>query len=210
MVTEDDLLPISGLQHVVYCERQAALIHVDRYWSENVHTVDGHHLHERVDSDGDERRGDLRVLRGVPIRSLDLGIAGVADVVELRSVGAGAVAFPVEYKRGKPKLHRADEVQLCAQALCLEEMLSTRIASGALFYGRPRRRTDVRFDEPLRLATRAAIVRFRQIVAGDVTPRATWSPKCRECSLADGCQPRASGRSAARYLATIFDSPEDG
>ncbi|MHB0971975.1 MAG: CRISPR-associated protein Cas4 [Thermoanaerobaculia bacterium] len=208
MFSEDDLLPISGLQHVVYCERQVALIHVERYWQENVHTVDGHHLHERVDSEGDETRGDTRVLRGVSIRSLALGIAGIADVVELRGSPAHPIVFPIEYKRGKPKGHRADEVQLCAQALCLEEMLSVNVGSGALFYAKPRRRTDVSFDEPLRLATRDAIERFRRIVLCGVTPPPEWSGKCCECSLVDGCQPRAPRRSAARYLEAIFGAPE--
>lgn len=206
MFSEDDLLPISALQHVVYCERQAALIHVERQWAENVHTVEGRHLHERVDAEEDETRGATRILRGVSLRSLELGLAGVADVVELRRDGERWSAFPIEYKKGKAKRHRADEVQLCAQAFCLEEMLGGRVLRGALFYGKPRRRLEIDFDDRLRETTRAAARRFREIVASRDTPPARYGPKCRDCSLYDRCQPRAGERSALRYVDRIIRS----
>src|ERR1700681_2652308 len=135
MFTEDDLLPLSALQHLLFCERQAALIHLEQMWAETGLTVEGTHLHERVDNARGESGGDVRIARALPLRSLRLGLSGRADLVELHLVSAdtsgepGAVLpgisgewrpFPVEYKRGRPKAHHADEVQLCAQALCLE------------------------------------------------------------------------------------------
>jgi CRISPR-associated exonuclease Cas4 len=124
----------------------------------------------------------------------------VADVVEIRREGTTTRPFPIEYKKGRPKRHRADEVQLCAQALCLEEMLLTGVPRGALYYGKPRRRTDVFFDDGLRELTRTAANRFREIVATRTTPAARFGPKCRDCSLLDLCRPRAADRSAVRYL----------
>lgn len=209
MFSEDDLLPISALQHVVYCERQAALIHIERLWDENVHTVEGRHLHDRVDSEEDETRGGVRILRSLALRSFELGLAGVADVVELRSVDRCVLPFPVEYKKGKPKRYRADEVQLCAQALCLEEMFRVPVTRGALFYGKPRRRTEVVMDDALKTITRAATARFREIVTTTVTPSAVFGPRCRDCSLADACQPRAAANSAVRYLERILAGASD-
>lgn len=213
MFAEDDLLPISALQHVVYCDRQAALIHVERMWSENVHTVEGRHEHAQAHEAGGESRGSVRIVRALPLRSLSAGLTGVADVVEFHRQEAGVALpgrsgcwriFPVEYKKGKPKRHRADEVQLCAQAICLEEMFATTIADGALFYGKTRRRKIVAFDEPLRAATRRAAERFREIVEQSLTPPAEWGPKCRQCSLLDDCRPRAAEKSARRYLAALM------
>ncbi len=174
--SEDDLLPISALQHLVFCERQWGLIHLEQIWAENRLTLEGKHLHERVDESETESRGGVRTARALALRSLRLGLSGRADVVEFLRMEAdegpvdgaddgvsGAVAlpgvaglwrpFPVEYKRGKPKPDRCDEVQLCAQALCLEEMLDTEIPRGALFYGQPRRRQEVAFDPELRALT---------------------------------------------------------
>lgn len=213
MFSEDDLLPVSALQHVVFCDRQAALIHVERLWSENVHTVEGQHLHEHANDAGAESRRDLRIVRSLALRSLALGLSGVADVVEFHRDDAGVTLpdrsglwrlFPVEYKKGKPKRHRADEVQLCAQAFCLEEMFATRVVAGALFYGTTRRRKPVTFDEALRGATLAAAARFREIVEQRLTPAARWSAKCRQCSLIDDCRPRAAEKSARRYLASMI------
>lgn len=213
MFTEDDLLPISALQHVIYCDRQAALIHVERLWSENVHTVEGRHAHEHVHEAGDESRRDVRIVRALALRSLVLGLAGIADVVEFHRGESGAVIpgrsgrwrpFPIEYKKGKLKRHRADEVQLCAQAMCVEEMFSTTVPGGALFYGKTRRRTPVTFDESLRMMTLSAARRFREIVEQRLTPTAQWGAKCRQCSLIDDCRPRAGEKSALRYLASMI------
>lgn len=213
MFTEDDLLPISGLQHVVFCDRQAALIHVERLWTENEHTVAGQHLHERAHESGGESRRDVRVARAMHLRSFELGLAGVADVVEFHRTDEGARLatrggcwrpFPVEYKKGKPKRHRADEVQLCAQAVCLEEMFGVRVAEGALYYGRTRRRVVVEIDGRLRDLMREAAAAFRAIVSQRVTPAAKWAPKCRQCSLIEDCRPRAAEKSARRYLASLI------
>lgn len=212
---EEDLLPISALQHLLFCERQCALIHLERIWAENPLTLEGRHLHERVDEGPGESRGDLRITRSLPLRSFRLGLAGRADVVELHRVpedaapDQGAVLpdlpgrwqpFPVEYKRGRPKQHRADEVQLCAQALCLEEMLGVSIPSGALFYGQTRRRLDIPFDASLRATTEQAAARLHQMFASGQTPPPVREPKCDQCSLLEICMPAAPGRSARQYL----------
>jgi CRISPR-associated exonuclease Cas4 len=213
MFAEDDLLPISALQHVVYCDRQAALIHVERLWSENVHTVEGRHAHAQVHEAGGESRGSVRIVRALSLRSLAIGLTGVADVVEFHRQESGVVLpgrsgrwriFPIEYKKGKPKRHRADEVQLCAQAMCLEEMFGTVVSDGALFYGKTRRRKQVAFDGPLRSSTLNAAARFREIVEQRLTPAARWGPKCRQCSLIDDCRPRAAEKSVRRYLASMI------
>jgi CRISPR-associated exonuclease Cas4 len=201
--SEDDLLPLSALQHLLFCERQCALIHVEGLWAENALTVQGGHLHKKVDAGPNETRGDIRITRGVPLRSLRLGLIGKADAVEFHRGGEeGWRPFPVEYKRGRPKRDRSDEVQLCAQALCLEEMLDVPVPVGALFYGTTRRRLDVIFDAALRAETEAAARHLHELVRSGVTPQATREPKCESCSLLHLCMPDALGpsRSAIRYL----------
>ncbi len=219
---EDDLLALSGVQHIVFCERQASLIYVERAWADNALTVDGSHRHAGVheQSPRRERRGDLLIVRGLALRSLELGLAGVADVVEFHRTGErldkkgvpqGAelpnlpgfwVPFPVEYKRGRPKPHRADEVQLCAQALCLEEMLGVSIAEGALFYGKEQRRVPVTLDDELRALTADAAFRLHRLLREGITPPAVREPKCERCSLLELCLPQAMTRrrSAQRFL----------
>lgn len=200
---EDDLLPLSGLQHLVFCERQAALIHLEGIWADNRYTAEGTILHTAADHDPGESRGDLRVARGLRLQSLRLGLAGRADVVELYGPRDRPYRiFPVEYKRGRPKTHDADRIQLCAQALCLEEMLGLTVPEGALFYGRPRRREGVVFDATLRQATEDAARRLRQLVDSGVTPPPVNDTRCKRCSLADHCLPATRGRSARRFLAT--------
>jgi CRISPR-associated exonuclease Cas4 len=211
--SEDDLLPISGLQHLAYCERQAALIYVERVWVENIWTTEGAHLHEKVTSGDRESRGELRISRDLALRSLRLGLTGRADVVEFHRASKGASGaclagasglwqpLPVEYKRGRPKRHRADEIQLCAQALCLEEMLVVGIESGALFYGQTRRRLSVAFDGELRAITERAAFRLREIISTGTTPALPYKPaRCDECSLLDACQPKTIGRDVGGYL----------
>lgn len=214
--TEDDLLPLSALQHLLFCERQCALIHLEQIWVENPLTAEGRQLHERVDSGVGESRGDVHLARGLPLRSLWLGLSGKADVVEMHRVlgdepGANLPgldgrwrAFPVEYKRGKPKSHRADEVQLCAQALCLEEMLGAPVPAGALFYAQTRRRLDVAFDSSLRQLTEETSARLHRLIASGTTPMPVREPKCDRCSLLEVCMPDAPGKSARRYLANAL------
>jgi len=201
MFDEADLLPLSALQHLLFCERQCALIHVEQVWADNRLTVEGTHLHEQADSGVQESRGDLRIARALPLRSLRLGLSGRSDVVEFHQVGESVWRpFPVEYKRGRPKSHRADEVQLCAQALCLEEMLDVAVPAGALFYGETRRRLDVPFDAELRRITEEAAERLHRLIAAGITPTAAREPKCDQCSLLEICMPAAPATSAHQYL----------
>lgn len=189
MHDESNLLPISALQHLLFCERQCALIHIEQVWADNQFTAEGNVLHERTHEGPDESRPGVRITRGLPVRSLDLGLSGQCDVVEFHELSGEVLV--VEYKRGKPKSHAADEVQLCAQALCLEEMLHRRVENGALFYGQRRRRTDVLFDEELRALTRASALRLHALIAARVTPFALREKKCESCSLLPICLPDA-------------------
>ena len=202
MYDENDLLPLSALQHLMFCERQCALIHIEQAWEENRLTAEGRVMHERAHDGGSETRGAVRTARGLRIRSLRLGLIGQADVVEFPKAGA---PFPIEYKRGKPKSNRCDEVQLCAQAMCLEEMLDAEIPSGALFYGQPRRRTDVTFDAGLRAITKDTARRLHELIKGGLTPMAVYEKKCDACSLYDVCKPKTAGRgvSVRTYVAKM-------
>ena len=201
--SEEDLLPLSALQHFIYCPRQCALIHVEQAWSENLFTAEGRIMHEKADTAKFESRRDIRIEYGVPMRSLRLGLIGKADVVEFHRTGSGAWApFPVEYKRGKPKADDCDRVQLCAQAICLEEMLGVGISGGALFYGQTRRREDVAFTSELRKETEEVTRRVRELIESGITPKPEYSKKCERCSLLNLCMPRTCGktRSASKYL----------
>lgn len=192
---EDDLIPISALQHYLYCPRQCALIHVERLWAENRQTAEGRLLHDRADKPMVERRHGVRTVTAMPLSNAGLGIAGVADAVEFHAGAKGERPYPVEYKRGRPKTHRADEVQLCAQALCLEAMFGTGVEEGALFYGTPRRRQTVAFDDALRALTMAVIGDTRAMIAAGRTPAATYDARrCDACSLIELCQPRLLAR----------------
>lgn len=194
---DDDVVTISALQHYLYCPRQCALIHVEQRWEESRHTAEGRVLHERADKPKIERRKGVRTVMAMPLSAPALGIVGIADVVEFHQTPLGERAFPVEYKRGKPKAHHADEVQLCAQALCLEAMLGHPISSGALYYGQTRRRTDVQFDASLRQLTLDTIAAVRTMVMEGRTPSAQYSSKrCDACSLIDLCQPKLLSKGA--------------
>lgn len=191
----DDLIPLSALQHYLYCPRQCALIHVEQLWAESRHTAEGRVLHERADKPRGERRHGVRTTTAMPLAHAGLGITGIADVVEFHDGSEGEQAFPVEYKRGRPKTHRADEVQLCAQALCLEAMLNKPITEGALFYGETRHRTSVVFDDGLRQLTRDTINATRTLLTSGIAPSAQYSAKlCNACSLIDLCQPKLLDR----------------
>jgi CRISPR-associated exonuclease Cas4 len=202
-VDDADLIPISALQHFLYCPRQCALIHLEQQWAESRHTAEGRLLHGRTDQPQAERRKGVRTVTAMPLLHLELGITGVADVVEFHQVEDGEQAFPVEYKRGRPKAHRADEVQLCAQGLCLEVMLGQPVASGALFYGKTRRRRDVVFDDTLRALTHRIVADTRAMMLVGATPTAVYDPRrCDACSLIDLCQPRwlARGQGVESWL----------
>lgn len=204
--SEEELVPLSAIQHYAFCPRQCALIHLEQIWEENLLTAEGRLMHERTHEAHTELRGDLLVVRGLRIRSIRLGLAGQADVVEFHRVEekdntvvidrlAGRWRpFPVEYKRGGPKRDNWDLVQLCAQAMCLEELLSVSIETGALFYGQSQRRVDVEFDESLRRDTERLAEGVHLLIAQGRTPPAVYSSRCESCSLVDSCMPALSHR----------------
>lgn len=219
--SEEELLPLSALQHLLFCPRQCALIHIEQVWDENQFTSEGRNLHQKADEGESDSRGSLRIERGLPLCSLLLGLSGKADVVEFHrvveviedgSVMSSGIAlpgvagtwrpFPVEYKRGRPKLGQCDVVQLCAQAMSLEEMLSVRIESGALFYHQPRRRQDVLFAPALRGLVTDTARRLHELFAAGETPPAAHDARCKLCSLASICLPACTThqRSVSRYI----------
>jgi CRISPR-associated exonuclease Cas4 len=195
----DDLLPLSGIQHFLFCRRQWALIHVERQWQENALTVEGRIMHQRADDPFfTEVRKGVILTRSVPIASYRLGLSGVCDVVEFTRANEGVqlkgregfyLPAPVEYKRGKPKREPSDEAQLCAQAMCLEEMLSVDIPQGYLYYGQTRHRAPVALTPELRVLVRAMAEEMHAYFARGYTPRVKPFKGCRSCSLADVCLP---------------------
>jgi CRISPR-associated exonuclease Cas4 len=247
MFDDAQIIPISALQHWLYCPRQCALIHLEQAWSENKFTAEGRVMHENAHEGADETKAGVRITRGMPVVSEMLGLAGQCDVVEFHAACGGDPGFgipdvidevsdggdsgcripdlnigatesapeppagnfksqitnpkctrsvlsvlPVEYKRGKPKAHRADEVQLCAQAMCLEEMLGVVIPAGAMYYGEKRRRMEVKFDDVLRDLVRRTTAEARECFASGRTPLAEYDARrCDACSLIDECQPLA-------------------
>jgi len=224
--SEDDLLPVSALQHLVFCERQCALIYLEQTWRDNPLTIEGSHRHNRAHETAPRRelRGELLIARGLPLHSFRLGLVGIADVVEfhrkapdqgsilpsgalpsaipVRGVRGVWTPFPVEYKRGKPKPDSCDEVQLCAQAFCLQEMLGGAVTCGAMFYGKTQRRHNVDFTISLRQETEAAASRLHELFRNEITPPAHREAKCGSCSLLHVCRPEilSPRRSARRYL----------
>lgn len=216
---EEDWLLLSGLQHFAFCRRQWALIHIEDQWAENYRTVDGHLMHERVhDQEFRESRGNRLTVRGLAVHSAELGISGQCDAVEFFQDPAGVPLrgrdglwrpYPVEYKRGKPKQHGADELQLCAQAMCLEEMLCCVVPDGALYYGEPRRRTVVSFTAELRGQVRESLAEMHTLYQRRYTPKVKPSKACSACSLKDLCLPKLMGRkSVAAYLAANLEEPK--
>ncbi|MBK1829276.1 CRISPR-associated protein Cas4 [Verrucomicrobiaceae bacterium R5-34] len=199
--TEDQLLPISALQHILYCPRQCALIHLEQAWAENRFTAEGNQMHKRAHEGPDESRPSVRITRSLAVRSLTYGITGQCDIVEFHKNGE---VIPVEYKRGKPKSHSADEVQLCAQALCLEEMLDVQIPKAFLFYGRRKRRTEIKIDTALRNLTLQTAQQLHDLINSRKTPSAVYDKRrCDACSLIEICQPNALRlkRGAAAWFA---------
>jgi CRISPR-associated exonuclease Cas4 len=190
----DTALPLSALQHLLYCERQAALIHVERVWVEDAATAAGRLLHERADTPGADHRRGLRVVRSLELRCERLGLSGRADTVEYHpepSLPGRLRPFPVEYKRGRLKHQLADRVQLCAQALCLEEMHGVPVLQGALYYDASHRRALVSFDPALREHTEAAVRRLRELVERREVPPPKPDSRCTRCSLRPACLPEA-------------------
>ncbi len=210
MYSEDNLLMLSALQHILFCERQCALIHIEQAWQENVFTAKGRLMHERVDKAGKESRRDRRVEYAMPLRSLQLGLVGKADVVEFHLEQGGEPIwrpYPVEFKWGSKKQENWDTVQLCAQALCLEEMLGLDVPEGALFYGKNRRRQIVSIDEKLRRQTQDAAEKLHQLIDSGITPLPIFTKKCLSCSFYSTCLPEtfSKPKNVDRYLNQIFE-----
>lgn len=196
---DEDFLQLSGIQHYAFCKRQWALIHVEDQWEENLRTVEGQLMHERAHDTGvKEGRGDTYILRGVSIRSYELGVSGKCDVLEFHRTVKGIPLdgkdglwqpYPIEYKRGKPKEDNADRMQLCAQALCLEEMLCCDIPEGALYYGETKRREKVEFIDELRSQVKDALAQMHELYRRGYTPKVKPGKTCRACSLRELCFP---------------------
>ncbi len=208
--SEEDLLPVSALSDITFCERRAALHFIEQIWEDNLFTAEGTILHERVDEGSNtESRGNIRIAYGIRLRSLILGLIGKADVVEfhktetdgikLEGVSGFWVPFPVEYKRGHLRHEHSFDVQLCAYALCLEEMLKVKVPEGAVFYGKTKRRLGVYFDEALRQKTEDTARRLHELIESGITPKAEYSSKCKKCSLVEMCLPKVSSK-ASNYL----------
>lgn len=197
---EPEPLMISGIQHFSFCRRQWALIHVENQWIENIHTTDGMIFHQRVHDDKQfEKRGDMMISRGMRIASRKLNVTGVCDVVEFHKDPNGIHLFgyddkwsvyPVEYKKGSPKITDADRLQLCVQAICLEEMLSCHIPEGSLYYGEPKRREKVQMTEDLRQNVEKMISEMNDLYARGHTPKPKHTKGCNACSLKEICLPR--------------------
>ncbi len=185
-VSSDDYLMISALQHMAFCPRQCALIHLEQVWEENLYTLRGQRVHEKVDIPDHELIAGIRVERSLPLWSHRLGLTGIADVVEFLADGT---PYPVEYKAGAKKGRDADDIQLCAQALCLEEMLNHPVERGAIFHQASRRRREVVFDEGLRSRVLATLDALRALLAQASLPPPVADNRCRDCSLIEACMP---------------------
>ena len=208
MYPESDYLLLSGLQHLRFCPRQCALIHIEQLWKENFFTASGRVLHEKVHGGIGESRKIVRIERDLKVSSQKLGITGNTDVVEFYSDGR---IIPVEYKHGQPKPDTSDEVQLCAQAICLEEMLGCSISEGALFYFKIRRRISVPITTELRWETEELALRFHHLVEEGLTPKAEYKKNCESCSFIDECFPESAGRSKSVdiYVKRRLNTNED-
>lgn len=202
MEDDDLLIPLSALEHWSFCKRQCGLIHLEGLWAENVRTVEGKQLHEKVDLPGLEQRPGLRFARALSLKSERHGLVGKADLVVFNDDPAypnTGRPFPVEYKRSSRNTFRHAELQLCAQALCLEEMLSVPVPAGALYYGASRRRREVIFDDLLRLETLESVSSIRHMLASGRTPPTEFGKKCGECSMVKLCLPEMPGPDALDY-----------
>lgn len=200
MYGEEDYLMLSGIQHFAFCRRQWAMIHIEQQWAENYRTTAGELMHKKAHDDASfEKRGDLLIIRGMRISSRNLGLSGQCDVVEFHQDENGVSLFgydgkwkpiPVEYKRGTPKENNADELQLCAQAMCLEEMLQVYVQDGYLYYGENRRRSHVDFTDSLREEVRNAAREMHELFQRGYTPNVKPTKKCKACSLENLCLPK--------------------
>lgn len=197
--SDDDLLALSGLQHLAYCERQWALIHIERIWADSVDTLRGDYFHERVDTSGYSCAGDVCAVRSVHLVSHSLGLYGIADIVEFDSPLFDRPIQPVEYKIGGPKVEDWDRVQLAAQTICLEEMYSVDIETATLFYGKTRRREVVAIDNGLRARVTELANRAHELFFTGIVPKSAPGPRCNRCSLVEACFPYIFGKDVSSY-----------
>ena len=209
--TEDKYLLLSGLQHFAFCRRQWALIHIEQQWAENVRTFEGKMMHEKAhDIEFSEKRNGILTVRAMKVASRTLGISGECDVVEFHKSAEGIhihgregvfQVIPIEYKRGMPKQHDADRLQLAAQAMCLEEMLFADIKQGFLYYGETRRRVEVAIDDEIREKVRNMFSEMHAYYERNYTPKVKTGKFCMQCSLRDVCMPvLCDDKSAAKYV----------
>lgn len=222
LYNEEDLLLLSGIQHIDFCERQWALIHIEKQWQENILTIEGQHLHEKADNpDIVEKRKDLIIARAVPLASYELGLYGVADVIEFTKTGEfdNAVKIPkragmwkpkiIEYKRGKPKNIDCDKVQVTAQSLCLEEMYGILIQDAEIYYGQIKHREKFVLDENLRNHTKNLAHKMHKLYESGITPKAEYKSYCKSCSLMELCMPKILNKQATNYLKRAILSCEN-
>ncbi|MDR0571608.1 MAG: CRISPR-associated protein Cas4 [Rickettsiales bacterium] len=190
MYSEDDLLHIRGLQQILYCKRRCALLFLEQQWTDNYFTAKGIMMHEKVHEEKIERKKGVTIERDVYLKSYELGLVGKSDVVEFHKSGTQLIPYPVEYKSGKAKNDNTDKVQLCAQAMCLEEMTNVKIPQGSIFYGRTRNRLNVEFDKKLREQTTRLAKEFHDLINSGKTPKPEYSKKCNNCSFQEICLPK--------------------
>lgn len=213
---EEDFLLLSGIQHFAFCRRQWALIHIEQQWEENVRTFEGRTMHENAHNPlFKEKRGEVLTVRAMKIFSRELGVSGECDVVEFHADSQGIPlrerqglyrVVPVEYKRGVPKEHDADELQLTAQAMCLEEMLQAQIVGGYLYYGETKHRVEVVFSEELRKKVKNCFQEMHQYYQRGYTPKVKTGTKCKQCSLQNRCMPElCNNREVKNYIDLVFE-----
>ena len=217
---EDELLPLSGIHHFLFCRRSWALITVEQQWDENIFTIKGHEFHKRVDDPFENQSGpSLIVSRSLPVRSFKLGLTGVCDLVEFHPSKDGVnlaghsglwKPVPIEYKRGLPKPDARDEVQLCAQAICLEEMLSVSVEKAFLYYGKTRHRTEVVLDRQLRDLVANSAKEMHQLYARGYTPKARYKKECKSCSLVEICFPtiQTEASNVKKYMQRFLEEDQ--
>lgn len=217
MYSEDEYLQLSGIQHFAFCRRQWALIHIEQQWEENFRTADGRLMHERAhDSSLKEHRGNIIIARGMRVSSAEYGITGESDVVEfhrdeqngvfIRTLGGKYLPLPIEYKRGSEKETDCDKMQLCAQVMCLEEMLCCKIDSGYIYYGEPRKRSAVEMTDGLRKSTAALLREMHELYDRRYTPKVRRTKSCNACSLSNICLPSSEKLSAAHYINDMLEN----
>ncbi len=220
MFSEDDFIQLAALQHYIFCPRQCGMIHIEQLWADNFFTARGNVLHEKVHQSDIENRPGISIVRGLKIHSFRLGLSGQADVVEFHPSKQGITLdgksgkwqpFPVEYKRGKTKTIHCDRIQLCAQSLCLEEMLKIRIPAGAIYYNRPKKREYVELTDELRTITVETAEAVHQLIELAKTPLAKYTGKCKSCSLYRQCMPKITGvtKKIDHYLSKANEIPRE-